>query len=71
MENYPYVSEGTLAPKWELRTPLRFGSAHAGYFATEKEARDEALKLIEHKYGDVGLQIHTKKRIVYIDHSDF
>ena len=61
-EQEPYI--------WELRTPLRYGSAHAGFYRTEQEARDEALKLIQHNYGDVGLQIHTKKRVIYIDHSD-
>lgn len=55
---------------WEVRAPLRWSSKHVAMRATEAEAREFAEFLAREEYGGVGLQIHTAKRIIYIDHDD-
>lgn len=55
---------------WEVREPLRYGSRHVSFHATETEARADAEELASRKYPGHGLQIHTKRRVIYIDHDD-
>ena len=55
---------------WELRSPLRYGSKHVGMFASEDDARRAAEKLIAKKFKGHGVQVHTRARVVYIDHGD-
>ena len=50
---------------WEVRTPLLYGSRHVSWHPTEGEAR-LAAETLAAKAG-VGLQIHTRSRVIYID----
>jgi hypothetical protein len=63
-------SSGCSLEQWEVRSPLRYGSKHVGYFPSEADARSAAVKLSIKDYDGAGLQIHTAKRCVYIDHND-
>lgn len=61
----------TVAPEqWEVREPIRYGSRHVSFHETESEAREKAEQLLAAKYPGHGLQIHTKRRTIYIDHED-
>lgn len=53
---------------WEVREPLRYGSRHVSWHPTEGDAR-LAAETLAAKHG-VGLQIHTRSRVIYIDHPE-
>ena len=56
--------------QWEVRTPLVYWSACHSFHATEAQARAEAEKIATDLYRGAGLQIHTKQRVIYIDHNE-
>lgn len=61
----PYNDTG-----WEVRTPLRYGSKSHSIWRDEATARAQAEKVAREEYDGAGLQIHTAKRIIYVDHDD-
>ncbi len=57
--------------RWEVRSPLRYGSAIRSEHDTEAEARSEAERIEREEFGGgLGLQIHTRSRTIYINHPD-
>lgn len=57
--------------EWEVRTPLLYGSRSRSFHATEAMARAEAERLEREEFGgDVGLQIHTASRTIYVNHPE-
>lgn len=59
-----------LAQRWEVRAPLRHGSRLVGYYVSEEAARRAASEIEARHFPGAGLQIHTKSRVVYINHTD-
>ena len=56
--------------RWEVRTPLAYGTEHYIYIYGAARAQAVADLISKKLFGDSGLQIHTKSRIIYINDDD-